>query len=171
MTTRYTSRILFLIIILLLVTNIVMLFLFVFSPEKSARNRYHTSSEMSMPILLKDSVGFSETQLADYQSYRAVERPRLRELFNKMRTTKEEFYNHVYESDSDSTTIAMLADSIGMIQRSIDLNMINYFSRIRQLCSEDQLPAYDSTIKRVIRRMTGISARSGNRTGNTKPKE
>ncbi len=171
MTTRYTTRVLFLIIILLLVTNVVMLFLFVFSPEKASKNKRHSSSDMSMPALLKDSVGFSEQQLADYQAFRAVERPKLRELFSKMRTTKEEFYKHIYMDNADSTAAIALADSIGMLQRTIDLNMKNYFSQVRKLCTEDQLPAYDSTIKRVIGRMTGISGRSGSRNGNSKPKQ
>lgn len=166
MTSRYTNKVLFLIVILLLVTNVVMLFLFVFTPKKSERMQRRAAPEASMSVILKDSVGFNEKQMAAYQELRSAERPALREYFGNMRATKEKFYDLIYTPESDSLA-HLLADSIGAIQGAIDLNMMNYFSKIRKMCTDDQLPVYDSTIKKVVTRMVG---RSGNRPKGPNPK-
>lgn len=160
MATRSTNKILLLIIIVLLITNIMMLILFVL-PSQKKKHHERTSNENGFAITLKDSVGFSDEQVAEYLKLRSEERPQLKQYFSGMRSAKEKFYNTLLEPVDDSSMLA-LADSIGSIQKQTDIHMLNYFNRIRQICTPEQLPAFDSTITRIVNKMIGRQGRNKN---------
>lgn len=159
MTNRSTSRFLFLIVLVLLITNIIMLFLFVI-PAGNAHHEKRTQDNSLAPIL-KDSVGFSEKQLQEYTDLRITERAQLKDYFTNMRSVKERFYSSVYTPQPDSVTMA-LADSIGSIQRNIDLHMRQYFMKVRLLSTPEQMPAFDSAIAKTVNRMIGRQGRNKN---------
>lgn len=161
MTTRYTNRVLLFIVLVLLVTNVVLLFFFVFKPEKSKRvhSQPVITQDSGMAATLKDSVGFNDQQIAAYLDLRSVQRPKLKQYFSTMRRLKQEFYGMVNDAAQDSASQA-LADSIGIMQQTIDLHMRNYFLQIREISTPEQLPAFDKTIKKATARMIG---RSGSR--------
>lgn len=168
MTSRYTNRVLLLIIVVLLITNVIMVMFFVFTPEQKKRSTQITP-EAGMTNLLKDSVGFSEKQIADYMDLRSRERPKLKQYFGRMRQNKEKFYSLVTTAGADSVSL-QLADSIAILQKEIDMHMRQYFLKIRNICTEDQLPAYDATIAQVVKRMTSRQG-NRNRSGDAKKQE
>lgn len=161
MANRSTNRILLLIIVVLLVTNILMFFLFALPKDKGRHHERRSSQDSGMSEILRDTVGFSSGQVADYMKLRSEERPKLKEYFTNMRTTKEKFYSAITSPVSDSLTLS-LADSIGNIQKQIDLHMQQYFIKIRQICTPEQLPAFDSTIMKTVGRMIGRQGRNKN---------
>jgi len=166
MNSRKTNPVLLLIVIILLITNILMLFMFVFTPEKERKHKNGGSSQEGISGVLRDSVGFTENQVAAYLQLRSTERPKFKEFYRDMRRIKDKFYNLPYSPENDSLSLA-LADSIGIIQKNIDLNMRNYFFKIREICTVEQIPAFDSTISKVIRRMIG---KPGDKPKTEKPK-
>lgn len=162
MTTRYTNRVLFLIVIVLLVTNFVLLFFFVFTPEKTKKARRTITPEAGMTTVLKDSVGFSDQQVAAYMDLRSIERPKLQQYFSSMRKLKRQYYDLNY---NDTAQLPQLLDSIGIMQKRIDQHLRNYFMAIREISTPEQLPAFDNAIGKITTRMIG--RQRGNRADST----
>lgn len=167
MTSRNTYKALLLIIIVLLVSNIVLLYLFVFTSPGTKTGRSGQASRESLTAMLKDSVGFSDQQIARYMELRGTERENLKVLFRQMRRIKGTFYKLTTPPVSDSITNS-LADSIGITQRAIDLEMHRYFQKIRLISTPGQLPAFDSIMSQFI--VTRMIGRQNDRNRNNKPK-
>lgn len=142
------------IIIFLLITNFAMLLFFIIL-DKPADKRAKDRTENGMYNSLQQDVGFSKDQLDQYQSLRTIQRKNVRPLFDKVRQSKMDFYGLLYVQDVSDSAVAAEADSIAQTQKELDLQMFNHFKKIRNICTPDQLPKFDSTIKKVIIRMTG----------------
>jgi periplasmic protein CpxP/Spy len=142
------------IIIFLLITNLAMLLFFIVLDNPSGK-RSKERAENGMYNSLQKDVGFSKNQLDQYQSLRTQQRQNIKPLFDKVRKSKMDFYGLIYMQNVSDSTLAMDADTIAQTQKELDLQMFNHFRRIRSLCTPDQLQKFDSTIKKVIIRMTG----------------
>lgn len=142
------------IIIFLLITNFAMLIFFmVISKPVDKRSRSHDQNTIS--ALLQKEVGFSQGQLDQYQVLRTQQRQNVRPLFDEIRKSKENFYGLLYANILSDSIINADADSIAQKQKKLDLQMFNHFKNVRSLCTADQLQKFDSTLKKVITRMTG----------------
>jgi protein CpxP len=142
------------IIIFLLITNFAMLLFFIIL-DKPADKRSKERIENGMSNSLKQDVGFSNDQLDQYQALRTLQRKNVKPLFDKVRKSKIDFYELLYLQNVSDSTLAVDADSIAQTQKELDLQMFNHFKKIRNICTPDQLQKFDSTIKKVIIRMTG----------------
>jgi protein CpxP len=142
------------IIIFLLITNFAMLLFFIIL-DKPADKRSKERIENGMSNSLKQDVGFSNDQLDQYQALRTLQRKNVKPLFDKVRKSKIDFYELLYLQNVSDSTLAVDADSIAQTQKELDLQMFNHFKKIRNICTSDQLQKFDSTIKKVIIRMTG----------------
>jgi len=138
------------IIIFLLVTNIVMLILLM--NQDSSQQKDHDSNQGRLSTMLNDEVGFSETQLQQYQALRSAQQQNVKPLFENIRRSKQNFYDQLSEEAGDSV-LNQNASNIGELQKQIDLQMFTYFKNIRNICTPQQLPKYDSAIKQVVTRM------------------
>jgi len=151
------------IIIFLLITNIIMLILFMGNGNSSdKKNRSHDQN--GFYTLLQKEVGFSKPQLDQYQALRIEQRKTIKPLFEKIRKSKENFYELLYFENISDSLLNNDADSIALTQKQLDLQMFFHFKKIRNICSQAQLPKFDSSIKKVIIHMIG-------RQGKDKPNE
>lgn len=147
------------IIVLLLITNFILSALFIFkNPHPDRKNPDREKGRMYMS--LQKEVGFSEGQLTQYQEIRKEQFQYLNPLFNSVRNSKDKFYKLVYDKNVADSIVDNAADSIGYRQKMLDLQMLSYFKKIRSICTEDQLPKFDSTIKKSILRITGKPGKS-----------
>lgn len=171
MASRNTYKALLLIILVLLISNIIVLYLFVFSPERSKARHPNPGGREGLATILKDSVSFTDQQVAQYNELRNTERTNLRTLFRQMRRIKGEFYAQTTPPVADSVANS-LADSIGITQKNIDLEMRRYFVKIREICTPEQLPAFDSVMSRVIiTRMIGSRQSDKNKNNRAKDRD
>lgn len=146
------------IIIFLLITNFILLVLFMNnSSDKKGRNHDHDQNGIS--TILQKEVGFSQAQLNQYQASRTVLRKNIKPLFNKIRKSKENFYGLLYAVNVSDSLVNHDADSIALAQKELDLQMLHHFKMIRNICTPGQVPKFDSSIKKVIMRMTGHSGK------------
>ncbi|MEO6136597.1 MAG: hypothetical protein ABIP35_15690 [Ginsengibacter sp.] len=148
------------IIILLLITNFVLSALFIFKNPHPDRKSADRENKGRMYMTLQKEVGFSEAQLKDYQELRKEQFQNLKPLFNNVRNSKETFYQFLYDQNVPDSLVNNAADSIGYNQKMLDLQMLSFFKKIRRTCTEEQLPKFDSTIKRSIQRITGMPGKS-----------
>jgi protein CpxP len=142
------------IIVFLLITNIAMVIFFLVLNNPAQRNS-RGKDQNGMSGMLQKEVGFSNDQLNTYQSLRKAQLDSVHILFDEVRKAKIDFYNLLYTSNVPDSTLGMAADQIAVKQKTLDLHMFNHFKMVRSICTQDQLQKFDTTIKRVIVRMTG----------------
>ena len=140
------------IIIFLLITNIVMLILFM-SDRNIVDKRNTNHDQKSLYTLLQKEVGFSQTQLDQYQAMRTEQRKNIKPLFDNIRKSKENFYELLYMEKATDSALNNDADSIAQTQKKLDLQMFGHFKKIRNICTPEQIQKFDSSIKKVIVRM------------------
>lgn len=145
------------IIIFLLITNIAMLIFFMAMAKPEKKQRNHESN--GMYNALKDEVGFSKDQLANYQSLRKEQLQKVKPLFNEVRNAKKDFYGLIYSENISDSLIRADADSIAEKQKLLDMQMFAYFKKIRNICTPDQTQKFDSTLKKEVSRMVGRPGR------------
>ena len=142
------------IIIFLLITNIAMLVFFLVlnkPPQKEARGH----DQNGMAGMLQKEVGFSKDQIDTYLALRKDQMDSIHTLFDQLRKSKMDFYNMIYSSQVADSSLNKAADVIAERQKNLDLQMFDHFKKVRNICTPDQLQKFDSTIKKVLIRMTG----------------
>lgn len=121
--------------------------------QKNSRGK----DQGGMSGILQKDVGFSKDQLNTYQLLRKEQLDTIHSLFDQLRKTKVNFYEMIYTSQVSDSAVNNAADAIAQKQKTLDLYMFNHFKLVRNICTPDQLQKFDTTIKKVIVRMTGRS--------------
>jgi periplasmic protein CpxP/Spy len=146
-------KVLLLLVGILLLTNGVLLLFFV--GKKEPKEKQHTRRDRSavMREFLKDSVGFNDQQLAQFDQVREQHQQNVRTLFEDMRKAKLSFYQLFNQGSSADSANQAAASVIAEKQKALDLAFFNHFREVRTLCQPEQLPRYDSLIQQIVRRM------------------
>ena len=165
-----TKKSLLIVIFLLIVIDVVILFFFV-SKNKPENATQHDRKEGGLYTMLKNEANFTEEQMAQYQNLREEQFKQIKPLFSDIRKSKDSFYSLLYLNNIPDSTINALSDSIARDQKAIDMQMFTYFRQIRSLCTEQQLPQFDSSIKKVVMRMTGRQGRGRPKSDSTLEKK
>jgi periplasmic protein CpxP/Spy len=148
------NKVLLTIIAILLVTNIVMLVLFL-----RMRPALQEPKKLGFTEKLKNQVGFSAQQMAVFEPKKKVFWNSVRARFDEIKKTKEDFYNYMYDPTVPDSVLEAKAEIIGKQQKDLDLFVIKHFKDIRTLCTPEQLPKYDSLLPPLIERMTARPGR------------
>jgi hypothetical protein len=97
-------------------------------------------------------VGFTDSQIAQYREIKGKHKESMRPLFDDIFNAKDSLYRLLGQSPSDSLVNHYL-EVIGDKQEAIDQRIFNHFLTLKQMCTPDQLPRYDSVIQKVIKGM------------------
>jgi protein CpxP len=152
MTTEKKIRSLILIIAFLIVTNIVMLLFFVFS--KPCVHNPPPKDENLVATFLQNEIQFDEKQMDLYQNIRKNDFDKAKPAFEALRNAKNSFYQNIHKDDVPDSVIKKSASIIGKRQINVDMLMLKHFKNVRKLCTEQQLPKFDSLFKNVIAKIT-----------------
>ena len=150
------NRVLVFIIGILLLSNIAMLYFYLNKKncgdnDVKRPNNNNNRGEF-MVEKLKNEVGFSDTQIAQYKEIRGKHKEAMKPLFDDIVNAKDSLYKLLGQTPSDSLVNHYL-EMIGDKQEAIDQRIFNHFLTLKQLCTPEQLPRYDSTIQKVIKGM------------------
>ena len=121
-------------------------FLVLNRPVQKSRDR----DQNGMSGMLQKEVGFTKEQLDTYQSLRKNQLDKVHGLFDELRKSKTDFYNLIYTPQVSDSSVNRAADLIAEKQKTLDLQMLNHFKMVRNICTADQLQKFDTTIKKVI---------------------
>ena len=143
------NKVLLVIIAILFITNIVMLVLFL-----KVKTAHQAPQKLGFTEKLKNQVGFTPQQMAVFEPKKKVFWARVRERFDEIKRTKEDFYQYMYNPSVPDSVIEAKAEIIGKQQKELDLFVIRHFKEIRTLCTPEQLSKYDSLLPPLIERMT-----------------
>ena len=151
MSNNSKNRVFISIITVLLLTNIALLvFFFWVKPHGNFRPDMRRDS---IAQSLENKIGFSQEQMAQYQRLKDEHKEKIKPLFEDMRNAKEQFYRFLHQPASDSE-LNNAANVIGEKQKAIDLQIFRHFKELRDLCTAQQQPKFDSLIQQVIHRMS-----------------
>ena len=149
------------IIVFLLLTNIAMLIFFLFLGN-TTRGGHGNGDDNSLSNILQKEVGFNDNQISAFKKLKEAQLHKMRPLFEDVRSAKDSFYRLLYINPLPDSLFESKAASIGQKQSTLDMQMFRNLKSVRNLCTPEQLPKFDSSIKTVVERMTGRSRKHGN---------
>lgn len=149
-TTRYKT--LLFIIAVLLISNIALV-VYVFTggrcPHKPP-TRDQQQNKSGITSALEKEVGFSEQQLAQYKNLREEHWKIAKPLFDSMQKGKELLFKLTQTAAVEDSVVQNAAASIAANQKLMELQSFRHFKQVRELCTREQLPRYDSVLKKIV---------------------
>lgn len=147
------NKLLILLVGILLLANIIMLSFWLFKPKSQNHNNSGNKNSKGMVSgFLKKELNFNDDQLKRFDTLRSAHFERIKPFYRELNNSKEVLFSRAYVT-SDSSAIDSLANEIGKRQAEIDKNFLNHFRQIRELCTEDQKPAFDSLFPGLVKKM------------------
>jgi periplasmic protein CpxP/Spy len=146
------NKLLILLVGILLLANIIMLSFWLFKPKSQNHNNSGNKNSKGMVSgFLKKDLNFTDDQLKRFDTLRSAHFERIKPFYRELNNSKEVLFSQTYSSDSSA--IDSLASEIGKRQAEIDKNFLNHFRQIRELCTEEQKPAFDSLFPGLVKKM------------------
>jgi len=155
MTYIKNNKVLVFIIGVLLLSNIAMLYFYLTKKNCEDNNpkEYKPRGEF-MVEKLKNEVGFTDSQISQYREIRSKHKDGMKPMFDDIFNAKDSLYKLLGQPQPPSDAVVKhYLEEIGNKQEIIDQKIFNHFLSLKQLCTPDQIPRYDSTIQKVIKGM------------------
>ncbi len=145
------NRALILLIVVLLLTNIAVLAYFLW-PKEPDRTQNTDKNKYRLLEPLKNEVGFSDSQIAEYKKIRDSRTGRIRSKVDDLRKVRVNFYHLMSSQNVNDSLLNAAADSIGYRQKLLDLETFEHFKILRKLCTPEQEAKYDSMVQHLVHR-------------------
>ena len=150
MTNAPKNRALILLIIILLLTNIAVLAYFLWPKHPDKLNAERNKYKLLEP--LKNEVGFSDNQIAEYKKIKDSRSGRIRSKVDDLRKVRDNFYRLLSTNNPADSLLNVTSDSIAYRQKLLDLETFEHFKLVRKICTPDQEAKYDSMVQRIVHR-------------------
>ena len=150
MTTPTKNKLFIFIIALLLISNIGLVVFFMGMNKHDSRDN---RGRGEITRVLKEEIGFSDTQIKEYEEIRMAHREKMRPLFDSILIAKESLYNQLYLPEINDSIFNIASSAVGEKQQMIDRHLFNHFRTLRELCTAEQQPKFDTMIKHMVQRM------------------
>lgn len=148
------KRSLIFIIVFLLLTNIGVLFYFLWDKKPGHKAQPKDPVGGLAPSLRE--IGFDTLQIAGYKKMKDEQWKKFKPMLDDVKKAKDSLYRLVGSETVTDSTISSLTTLIGERQKAVDQQAFNHFKRVRTLCRPDQLAKYDSVILHTLRKMNKI---------------
>ena len=136
------NKVFLLFIGILLVANLVLLSFFIINKLGAKRN--HADRSAMIASFLKKDIGFSQSQLQQYNLISAQHRNTVKPMFEQIKKEKALQFKKLTATNFSDSMIHVAADSISAKQRNIEILVTSYFGAIRNICTPQQQPKFDS---------------------------
>ena len=146
------NKVLVAIIAILLLTNIVMLVFLL--GKKSDKPHDRRTNTASTPYLQKE-LGFTEQQMAQFNSLKEEHREKINSLFDEARKTKDSFFLLLKDSTVSDSALVSASALIGDKQQALDMQVFESLREIRKLCTSQQQQKFDSLLPKIVYKMAG----------------
>ena len=159
------SKILVLIIVALLISNIALLG-FMFFGKKG--NPKPPERGKSFSDYFEKQLGFTPEQSAKFQQLRDQHFENLKPILKEVRNAKDSLFSIMRLPDVPDSILENAAENLAQKEKALELQSFRHFRKVRELCTDEQKPKFDSLISRIINRSFG---RSPGRQGKPGPKK
>ena len=154
MSTQTKNKLLFLIIAVLLISNMALLYM-LFSQQPGGEKKFRQSRQEFIAAYLKNELKFSEDQMKQYQSFSQQHMDEVKSLFDSMAMKRKKTLRRLAADDFSDSAIAMAAAQMNTDQSGIELKMIQHLKTIRLLCTAEQKATFDTGFYKIIGRRQG----------------
>jgi len=158
MTYIRNNKALVFIIAILLLSNIALLYFFVTKGEedKGKKSEMPKSAREFMIQKLKNDVGFDDNQIAQYEQLANKHKQAMKPMFDQLHMTKDSLYRLLQVSNIQDSSVNYYLGNIGERQQNIDQRIFYHFYALREICTAEQRPKFDTTVYKIIRKMIGF---------------
>lgn len=143
------SKVFLVIIAILVIANIAMLSFLLQKKETSPRVE-KPDRKTVISNFLKDEIGFNQSQLTQYDTLSNRQRDKMKSLFEDMRNNKNDQLKQLVAGNFSDSVINQVADQAVVTQKTMNIQMSNHIKSIRELCTPEQLPKFDSLFIKVF---------------------
>jgi len=164
MSTGSKSKILIFIIAVLLIANIAMLV--VYKKSEDEKKAFAEKNRFGLTPFLKDQMKFSETQMKDFEQLKTKQKETLRPYFDSLKSAKTELYSLLDKPSVSDSIVSVTSGNIGKYQGEIDRKFFIYFQNVRNLCTPEQRPKFDTLFPPYWQKMINMPFGRGNRPPN-----
>ena len=137
------------VIAILLIANITML-TFLVQQNRSEKQDGRQNKKAMVTGFLKNEIGFSQQQLAQYDTLSNRHREKITRLYDSARNRKNEQFKKLAAIDFSDSSIDQEATQSAALQKSMEVQMFSHFKNIRQLCTPAQLAKFDTSFYKVF---------------------
>ncbi len=138
----------------MLIANIAMLSFFIWNKDGGKPGKRPDRKEMISNFLQKE-IGFNQQQLQQYDTLSDKHREHIKEMFEKLRGTKDKQFAQLAAGDFSDSIINSVADQSAESQKIMEVQMFNHLKNIRMLCTPEQLPKFDSLFIKILNKRGG----------------
>jgi len=149
------NKVLSLLVLVLLVTNILLLVFFVWKKPEPRQAAFKKDGRGDVMQILEKEVGFDEKQMEQYKQLKDQHWDKMRPYFGEMRTARNNFYKLLNLPSVPDSVVNNAADTIAAKQKKMDLQTFHHFQQVKAICTPEQQPRFDSLVQQVIKRMAG----------------
>lgn len=143
------SKILVLIIIALLVSNLTLLG-FMFFGKKSGKKPPERGKSFS--DFFEKRIGFTPEQSAKFHQLRDQHLENLKPFLKEVRKAKDSLFKIMRMPQIPDSILEKAADNLAQKEKAQELQSFNHFRQVRELCTDEQKPRFDSLISIIINR-------------------
>jgi len=146
MQTQSKTKAFLLIIGILLIANLAELSFFILRKEP------HKDRAAAMSEYLKNEIGFSTSQMQQYDSLNAQHGEQMKASMDELRNKRQQDFKQVANDGfSDSAINNIVLQSVDK-QKVIELQLFQYIKAIRSICTPDQQAIFDTSFYKVMER-------------------
>lgn len=149
MTTVPKNKILLIIIGVLLITNLVLISFLLINKPSSKKGMQGDRSAI-IAAFLQNEIGFTQQQLKQYYSLNVPNRTKVKTMFDTLKSDKEIEFKQLTSDNFSDTAILKIANNIAAKQKQIEIVLYKHYKEIRNICSPQQLPKFDSLFYKVL---------------------
>ena len=141
------SKWLLLLVAILIITNAISLYFLFYSQPSFSHSQERRSAILNF---LKTDVGFTDSQLHQFDSLSNLHRENSKPLYDKSADRKIYILTQAASQNFSDPAIDSAAQAISSEQNKFESLMLQHLRNIRSLCTPDQLPKFDSGFYKLI---------------------
>jgi len=145
---RSVNKVLVFIIFLLLLTNILVVGYFLCSPKKNVQQKIKDKD--GFVTVLRNEVGFNDEQVARFTELKKTYWDDAKRKMEDIHSVKNTIFDLSKQEGTPDSVIEKLADSIGSLQKQVEINAYKHVTATRRICTSEQRPVYDSLMRKII---------------------
>ncbi len=147
MTKTNGNKILLGIIAALILTNLLVIALWWNAAHTDKMPPKRTSP---MTEYLKNDLGFSNIQMAKFDTIKMQQRSDAKKLFGDIRNEKATTYKNLAAGNFSDSALNIAADFSSQKQKNLEMMMLMHLRDIRNLCTPDQMKKFDTGFYKVM---------------------
>lgn len=153
------NKILTVAVVLLLITNIALVFFLMNNKGKEGGKRSGAKGDPS-EVMAKE-LNMTEQQKNEHKQLKEDHFKAMKPFYDSLRTAKAAFYALTKEADVNDSTLAVYSQRMYDRQAEIDKYTFAHFKRVRNLLTPEQQPKFDEFLQKMMQRGRKDSASKG----------